>query len=232
MLSRFTLLALLMAPGFAQDAGHKEITLDSKTLSRYAGAYQMDAGPAMVITLENDQLFSKLGYQQAIPIFPESRTMFFPKVVDAQLEFTKDDEQGRPTLMTLHQNGRDLPAKRLSDAEAKRVTDAAAAFAKRFKDQTAAPGGEAALRKMIDGVRAGKPDYDSMSPGLAAATRDQLSQLQSSLNQLGALQSVTFTGVGPGGADIYSCKFEKGSLTYRIWLGLDGKVESANVRPE
>ena len=48
---------------------------------------------------------------------------------------------------------------------------------------------------------------------------------------LGALQSVIFKGVGPGGADIYQVKFEKGSLEYRIWLAPDGKIESANFRP-
>ena len=103
---------------------------------------------------------------------------------------------------------------------------------KRFKDQKPAPGSEAALRKMIEDARLGKPDYDHMSPGLAAATRQQLPQLQSSIIQLGALQSLTFKGVGPGGADIYSAKFENGSLEYRIWLGPDGKVESAHVRPQ
>ena len=85
----------------------KEITLDPKVLARYVGAYQMAAGPAMLVTLENNQLFSKLGNQNAIPIFAESETMFFPKVVDAELEFTKNDAQGRPTEMILHQNGRD-----------------------------------------------------------------------------------------------------------------------------
>ena len=49
-------------------------------------------------------------------------------------------------------------------------------------------------------------------------------------DQLGALQSLSFTGVGPGGADIYQVKFEHGSLEYRIWLGPDGKVENANYR--
>ena len=47
---------------------------------------------------------------------------------------------------------------------------------------------------------------------------------------MGTLQSLTFKGVGPGGADIYQAKFEKGSLNYRIWLGADGKIESANLR--
>jgi hypothetical protein len=45
------------------------------------------------------------------------------------------------------------------------------------------------------------------------------------------LLSANFTGVGPGGADVYQVKFEKGSLEYRIWLGPDGEIESANVRP-
>jgi hypothetical protein len=124
-----------------------------------------------------------------------------------------------------------MTAKRLDDAEAKNVADAAAAFDKRFKDQTAAPGSEAALRRMIEELRLGKPNYDLMSPGLANATRQQLSQLQSTINGMGALQSVNFTGVGPGGADVYQVKFEKGSLEYRIWLSSDGKVDSANVRP-
>jgi hypothetical protein len=231
MLFRFALLALLAGPCLAQDTARKEISLDAKTLSRYVGTYRMASGANMFITLDNNQLLSKLGNQQAIPIFPESKTMFFPKVVNAELEFTKDDDRGRPTELILHQGGRDMPAKRLDDAEAKKIADAAAAFAKRFKDQTAAPGSEAALRRMIEDLRLGKPNYDLMSPGLADITRQQLPQLQSMIVDLGALQSVTFKGVGPGGADIYQVKFEKGSLEYRIWLAPDGKIESANVRP-
>ena len=209
----------------------KEITLDPKVLARYVGAYQMAGGPAMLVTLENNQLFSKLGNQNAIPIFAESETMFFPKVVDAELEFTKNDAQGRPTEMILHQNGRDQTAKRVDDAEFKRIADGAAAAAKRFKEQKAMPGSDVALRKMIDDLRNGKPDYDHMSAGLATATRQQLPQLQPMISQMGALQSLTFTGVGPGGADIYTAKFENGSLEYRIMLGPDEKVEGAQVRP-
>ena len=84
---------------------------------------------------------------------------------------------------------------------------------------------------MIEELRLGKPNYDLLSPGLASATREQLPQLQAMISGMGALRSVTFKGVGPGGADIYQIKFEKGSLDYRIWLGPDGKTESANVRP-
>jgi hypothetical protein len=191
-----------------------------------------DFGPAnMVVTLEGNQLSGKLGIQPNIPIFPESETVFFLKVVDAQIEFPKDDGSGKASQLVLHQNGRDQTAKRLDDAAAKKVLDAAAALAKRLKDQTAAPGSEAALRKMIEGVRAGKPDYSTMSSGLADAVRQQLTQTQSKIMQLGAIQSVTFNGVGPAGPDIYEVKFDNGSLEYRIWMSPDGKVESANFRP-
>jgi hypothetical protein len=84
---------------------------------------------------------------------------------------------------------------------------------------------------MVEELRMGKPDYDQMGSGLANVTRQQLPQIQSMITGLGSLQSVTFKGVGPGGADIYQVKFEKGSLDYRIWLSEDGKVDSAAMRP-
>jgi len=216
----------------------KEITVDPRILNRYVGAYQFPsppipnppAGPAMLITLEGDRLVSKLGNQPPVPIFAESDTKFFAKVVDAQIEFPKVDGEGKASRLILHQGGRDVTAPRLEDAEAKRLADAAAAVAKRFKDQTAAPGSEAALRKLIENARVGKPDYSTMSAGFAEATRQQLPQIQSTLTRLGTMKSVTFKGVGPAGPDIYEVQFENGSQEWRIWLGSDGKVESANFR--
>ena len=185
----------------------------------------------MLITLEGNQLMSKLGAQPPVPIFPESETMFFAKVVDAQIEFPATDADAQASEMTLHQNGRSQNAKRLDEAATKRMAEAAAAVAQRIKEQKPAAGGEAALRKMMDDLRGGAPDYDMMSPGLATVTRRQLPQLQSMLNQLGAVQTITFKNVGAAGQDIYHVKLEKGSLEYRISVSPDGKVDSAAVRP-
>jgi CubicO group peptidase (beta-lactamase class C family) len=209
----------------------KEITVSAEILAKYVGIYSMAPGVNMTITLADNQLVSQMSRQGKVPLFAESETMFFLEVVDAEIEFPRDDKKGPVSRLILHQNGRDTMAKRLDDAQAKKVADAAAAFEKRFKDQTPAPGSEAALRRMIEELRLGKPNYDLLSSGLANATRQQLPQLQSMITGLGALLSVTFKGVGPGGADIYQVKFEKGSLDYRIWLGPDGKIDSANVRP-
>jgi CubicO group peptidase (beta-lactamase class C family) len=212
-----------------REIGQPDLTLSSEILSRYAGVYQMQPGVSMTITLRGGQLISRMTRQNEIPLFAESQTMFHPKVVDARIEFPAS-ETGPASQLILHQNGRDVTAKRLSDADAKKVVDAQAAFDERFKDQTAAPGSEAALRRMIEELRTGKPDYAQMSPMLASATRQQLPELQPMIAELGPLQSIAFTGVGPGGADIYQVKFEKGALEYRIWLSEDGKVDSAGVR--
>jgi CubicO group peptidase (beta-lactamase class C family) len=62
--------------------------------------------------------------------------------------------------------------------------------------------------------------------------KQQLPQLQATINQLGAVQSVTFKGVGPGGADIYEVKFEHGSTEWRIMMQSDSKVASVGFRPQ
>jgi CubicO group peptidase (beta-lactamase class C family) len=202
----------------------KEITLDPKVLARHVGAYQMGPGMNMLVTLQNNQLFTKLGNQPDVAVYPESETMFFLKVVDAQVEFPDS------TRLILHQNGRDMPAMRLSDAEAKQAMDAAAAFARRFKEQTAAVGSEAALRQLIEQLRVGKPDTGQLTvPGAAQFSR-QVAQLQSAIAEKGALQSLTFKAVGPAGPDIYDAKFDKGSLECRIWLAPDGKIDNFNAR--
>ena len=92
----------------------KEITLDRKVLARYVGTYELMAGAKMLITLEGNQLSEKLASQPAFPIFPESETIFFLKVVDAQIEFVKD-ASGAVTHLVLHQGGRDQKAPRISE---------------------------------------------------------------------------------------------------------------------
>lgn len=206
---------------------HVEVTVDTKVFDNYVGSYELGPNAIMTISREGDQLFEQLTGQQKLPVFPEGERRFFLKAVDAQLTFDTD-AQGKATQLTLHQNGRDMPAQRIDETQA---TTLAAALAKRVKDQTAAPGSEAALRRIIDELRLGQPKYDLMSPALADLTRQQLPQLQGLITQFGAVQSVTFKGVGPGGADIYEIKFEHGSSEWRIGLDADGKVAGVGFRP-
>jgi hypothetical protein len=164
----------------------------------------------------------------------ESERMFFLRVVDAQLTFDVD-RQGATTQVTLHQNGRDGVAKWLSEAEVKRAMDDIEAHnadvAKRFKEQSQSPGTEAAIRRDIQDLQLGNPNYDLMSAQLAEVTRQQLPQLKTMITQFGALQSVSFKGVGQGGADIYEVKFERATTEWRVTLGPGGKIQSLTFRP-
>lgn len=87
----------------------KEITLPPQSLQKYVGNYEL-AFPGQsvpfVITLEDGKLLAQLGKQPKFPIFAESETLFFYKVVDAQLEFTRNDK-GEIIGLVLHQNGHD-----------------------------------------------------------------------------------------------------------------------------
>ena len=206
---------------------HTEITVDPKSFDNYIGSYELAPNAIMAITRDGDQLFEQLATQEKFPLFPEGERKFFLKVVDAQVAFDTD-AQGKATQLTLHQNGRDMVAKRIDDAQAAAL---AAALAKRIKDQTPAPGSEAAIRSNIEGLRTGEPKYELMTPALADVTRQQLPQLKAFITQLGAVESVTFKSVGPGGADIFEVKFEHGSTEWRIALDSDGKVTGVTFRP-
>lgn len=96
---------------------------------------------------------------------------------------------------------------------------------------TASPGTDAALRRVIDGFLKGQPDFDEMGPGLAEATRTRAAAMQSVFAQLGALKTLTFKSVGPGGADIYEAAFEHGQTEWRIAPLVDGKIVGIGFRP-
>ena len=85
------------------------------TLAAYVGTYELAAGINMMITVDGGQLMGQLTGQGRLPFFAESETLFFLKVVDAQIEFFKDDK-GTVTHVVLHQNGRDQKFVRKSAA--------------------------------------------------------------------------------------------------------------------
>lgn len=91
----------------------KEITLSNEQLQKMVGTYEIQPGFDMKITLENNQLFTQLTGQSPFPLFAETETLFFLKVVDAQLQFEKD-EKGAVSSAFLLQNGNKIEAKRVN----------------------------------------------------------------------------------------------------------------------
>jgi CubicO group peptidase (beta-lactamase class C family) len=83
-----------------------EVAVDSLVLMRYVGTYELAPTFQVVVTREKARLFVQATGQPRFPIFAESDSTFFLKVVDAQVSFSKDG-------LVLHQNGRDLPGRKL-----------------------------------------------------------------------------------------------------------------------
>ena len=199
-----------------------EVFVDPKIFDNYVGYYQLDQFRLFTITRLGDRLFVQLTGQEFLPIYPESTHKFFYKriKVPAQISFATDP-QGRATGLTLHQHGVERYAKRIEEADAKALQEG---FVKRLKEPTPTPGSEVALRRQILAFQQGQPAYHEMSDALASATRPQEARIQRTLAMLGALQSLSFRGVGLSGRDVYEAKFENGMAICRIYMAADGKI--------
>jgi hypothetical protein len=154
---------------------------------------------------------AQLTGQPSAPIYPESAREFFYKIVDAQISFVPD-AQGQASSLVLHQNGHNMTMPRVDAAVAQQIADIVLA---KVEAQTATPGSEAALRRLIAAIESGKPNYDEMTPALADVTRQQLPKLQAVVSGFGG--------------DLYDVKQERGSLQWRIALDSSGKIAGALV---
>jgi hypothetical protein len=209
-------------------SARQEVAVDAAILELYVGFYQLNDNAVFTVTRDENHLVTRLTGQGAVPFYSQNDTEFFAKIVDAQISFIPGAKRQAATSLILHQGGGNIPMQRIDGATAQEI---ARKTAERMKSQSASPGTEAALRRLIDGIISGKPNYDEMSSGLADATRQQLPNLQPGLAELGAVQSAGFLGVGAQGEDVYSVRHDNGASHWRIALDSQGKISTAWVTP-
>lgn len=89
----------------------KAIELPRALKEACIGVYELKPGFDLTITLEGDQLMSQATGQGKAPIYPESETRFFPTIVDATIDFTKN-EKGEVTGLVLRQGPAELPGRK------------------------------------------------------------------------------------------------------------------------
>lgn len=196
----------------------------------YAGYYRLTATDVFVIRREGKHYYENTIGQTPVEMFPESDSKFFLKGYNppAQFSFTTD-AAGRATELVLHQSGEEQHAARIADDEGKR---AEAALAQRIASNTASPGTANAVRRQVEGLFSGKPDYTIMSPTLAAGTRQMLPQLHAIVAKWGPVKSVTFTGVDRDGTDVYDVVCQNGRSKWQIApLTPDGKISTIFFGP-
>jgi CubicO group peptidase (beta-lactamase class C family) len=90
----------------------RAVQLDPKILEAYVGQYELAPTLVITVTREGNKLYAQATGQPQIELYAESETEFFITIVDAQITFVKD-EKGQVTQLILHQNGQNVPARKI-----------------------------------------------------------------------------------------------------------------------
>ncbi len=91
-----------------------EIKLDDSVLEKYTGEYEFDKKHHAFITLENGnlQMEAPAGGLPKSPLFATDEKNFYLKIIDARIEFLKD-ENGKITGLISHYNGKNEVCKKV-----------------------------------------------------------------------------------------------------------------------
>lgn len=84
-------------------------TLDAAALDEYVGTYDTGQGLVFSVTRVGLQLMVQVTGQGAAAVYESAKDKFYYKIVDAQIDFQRD-ENGKVVKLVLHQNGHDLVA--------------------------------------------------------------------------------------------------------------------------
>jgi len=183
-------------------------------LDSYVGHYEFASVTVLDIQRQQDQLSAVFPGAPGDLLASHGADEFRCKNVDATIRFKRDPE-GQIAGLSFEQNGEVTYAPRIAAARLQAIQGK---IAERYRKQIAAPGSEAALRRLIEGIQSGLPNYSEMSQQLAGGTRTMLQNFQSTMRPLGPIQSINFKGVNKAGWDEYLVKHAQGDARWQIAL--------------
>jgi bla regulator protein BlaR1 len=212
--------------GYSAGSESQAFSVAPEVLDRYVGFYVRGGHFVLAITREGPHLFCDYPDEIAVELVAHSETEFSGKDGQGlQLTFVVDG-QGRTTgILEAIGTVASVPWPRIDAAAAKQIM---ADNKAKYESRTPTPGSEAALRRMIDGVRAGKPNYDEMAPWFADLVKSTLDHYGPIYARWGAVQSVEFLRVETYGHDVYAVRQEGGVSTWIIVLDSNGLIEDAH----
>ena len=208
---------------------------EAAPLDQYVGWYRLAPNRVLTVRRDGERLWLQETGQGATQVLAEGTDAFSFRG-DHLVIFLRD-EQAKVSRVLLQSAvfGARLAA-RVDASVAQAVeADFARRLAKvsdRFREQVPAAGSKEMILSGIEGLRRGTPDYDRMSAPLAAKIHRYLAEMQATFVALGAVESIFFRGVGPGGYDIYGVKFENGSAEFRLMIEPDGKAGDVFFRAD
>lgn len=98
--------------GLGVETARERVAVPDEVLESYVGRYELGPNFVIAITRDGDQLYAQATGQPRFEIYPSSESRFYLEAVDAQLTFDRD-ENGEVVGLTLHQGGRNMPAKKI-----------------------------------------------------------------------------------------------------------------------
>jgi CubicO group peptidase (beta-lactamase class C family) len=217
---------------------HRVAPVGLKTLDRYVGAYRITGKTFAVVTQRGGRQFlqtSALGRQPMYPLSARQFVVkhgvidyFFNRVDELEVAFVTD-ARGRVTGLNLEQSGSSSPnvAARMEGADAMRVIEDMAAVTRRFQLQEAAPGGELALRELLEELATGATQYRGVTAEFAEYLESIVALNRHLFEPLGPIVSITFLHVSATGTDTYHVVFRNGQGDMDISFSNAGKVRYA-----
>jgi len=200
-----------------------------EALEKFIGAYEHNDGSIYVVRHERDRIVGHVLGNTPLALYPSSDHELFAREKDVVVDFEVAD--GKASAVRLRLGNSERRGLRISEARSSKIVAWIDQTGQRFKEQKADPQSEPAIRKLIAGLSAGSPDYDSMGPRLAEAMRQQLTALQRWFEYLGAMKSLEFQRVNETGTDEFRIVFDKGAVKIFIRLNEDVRIEAADLAP-
>lgn len=204
-------------------------------LDDYVGWYELSPTRVVAVTRSGDGLRLKETGRLSLEVAADCADAFSGKD-DNLVIFLRDRQTGVARVLLQDPVIGARVAHRVDAAKARSIEDASAVrmaeVSDHFRAQAPTPGSKELVLRGVINMQRGRPSYDRMSPALAARVARQADDIRSMLDAFGAVETVFFRGVGPGGYDVYGVKFAKGFAEVRILLSADGKAEDVTFRPD
>jgi CubicO group peptidase (beta-lactamase class C family) len=222
---------------------HRTVAVAPESLDRDVGVYLTAPDAYIVVTRVGSQLFMHATGEAKMPLLSLGKNRFLeaeaapqtfmPRADELHVSF-KTDARGSAREIDVLTNGVTLAAsgKRLPVDQGRPVMERMTALERRFAAQQPAAESEPTLRRLLDELVAGKPDYDRMTPEIANAVRAVVTLDQQLLSPLGPVVSISFKRMAPDGVDTFHIVFQSGEATFQISVNEAGKIQHALYFPD
>ena len=206
------------------------LILTPAVLDRYVGFYVKGGHTVLTVTRDGTRLLIKGPDFDPEELVPDSEMNFWwHRGWAKSLTFVRDAQSETSGFLLNYGdrasgNAFSIPYVRVDASTAETIL---ANNEAKYRSQAPTPGTAAMLRRVLEGLRADKPNYDEMAPWLAELTR-QVRPQNRPYTRMGAVRSIEFRGVSRSGGDVYEVHLDGGVATWIMWLDSNGLIEDGH----